>query len=111
MVSDNDLMQNYLSYIKNQIFSLFPIVKMKPNHVNQNKIFLFKIKRQAKNVFPRDVERTVGSDDKPAPNRGTMSDRQRYVVTSYRRRQTPDVGPTSIWHSMLTVQILNHEII
>ena len=27
--------------------------------VNQNKIFSFKIKRQAKNVFPRDVERTV----------------------------------------------------
>ena len=29
--------------------------------VNQNKIFSFKIKRQAKNVFPRDVERTVGT--------------------------------------------------
>ena len=28
--------------------------------VNQNKIFSFKIKRQAKNFFPRDVERTVG---------------------------------------------------
>ena len=27
--------------------------------VNQNKIFSFKIKRQAKNVFPRDVKRTV----------------------------------------------------
>ena len=27
--------------------------------VNQNKIFSFKIKRQAKNVFQRDVERTV----------------------------------------------------
>ena len=27
--------------------------------VNQNKIFSFKIKRQAKNVFPGDVERTV----------------------------------------------------
>ena len=27
--------------------------------VNQNKIFSFKIKRQAKNIFPRDVERTV----------------------------------------------------
>ena len=27
--------------------------------VSQNKIFLFKIKRQAKNLFPRDVERTV----------------------------------------------------
>ena len=27
--------------------------------VNQNKIFLFKIKRQAKNVFPFDVERIV----------------------------------------------------
>ena len=27
--------------------------------VNQNKIFSFKIKHQAKNVFPRDVERTV----------------------------------------------------
>ena len=27
--------------------------------VNQNKIFSFKIKRQAKNVLPRDVERTV----------------------------------------------------
>ena len=26
---------------------------------NQNKIFSFKIKRQTKNVFPRDVERTV----------------------------------------------------
>ena len=30
--------------------------------VNQNKIFSFTIKRQAKNVFPRDVERTVGSN-------------------------------------------------
>ena len=29
--------------------------------VNQNKIFSFKIKRHAKNVFPRDVERTVGT--------------------------------------------------
>ena len=28
--------------------------------VNENKIFSFKIKRQAKNVFPRDVERIVG---------------------------------------------------
>ena len=28
--------------------------------VNQNKIFSFKIKRQAKNVFSNDVERTVG---------------------------------------------------
>ena len=28
--------------------------------VSQNKRFSFKIKRQAKNVFPRDVERTVG---------------------------------------------------
>ena len=28
--------------------------------VGQNKRFSFKIKRQAKNVFPRDVERTVG---------------------------------------------------
>ena len=28
--------------------------------VNKNKIFSFKIKRQAKNVFPRDVERIVG---------------------------------------------------
>ena len=27
--------------------------------VNQNKIFSFNIKRQAKNIFPRDVERTV----------------------------------------------------
>ena len=27
--------------------------------VNQNKIYSFKIKRQAKNAFPRDVERTV----------------------------------------------------
>ena len=27
--------------------------------VNQNKIFSFKIKRQSKNIFPRDVERTV----------------------------------------------------
>ena len=27
--------------------------------VNQNKILSFKIKRQAKNVFPNDVERTV----------------------------------------------------
>ena len=27
--------------------------------VNQNKIFSFKIKRQAKNVFPSDVKRTV----------------------------------------------------
>ena len=27
--------------------------------VNQNKIFSFKIKRPAENVFPRDVERTV----------------------------------------------------
>ena len=27
--------------------------------VNQNKIFSFKIKRQVKNVFPRDVERTI----------------------------------------------------
>ena len=27
--------------------------------VNQNKIFSFKIKRQAENVFPSDVERTV----------------------------------------------------
>ena len=27
--------------------------------VNQNKIFSFKIKRQAESVFPRDVERTV----------------------------------------------------
>ena len=31
--------------------------------VNQNKIFSFKIKRQAKNVFPRDVERTVALVD------------------------------------------------
>ena len=28
--------------------------------VNQNKIFSFKIKHQAKNVFPSDLERTVG---------------------------------------------------
>ena len=28
--------------------------------VNQNKIFSFKIKRQVKNIFPRDVEKTVG---------------------------------------------------
>ena len=28
--------------------------------VNQNTIFSFKIKRQAKNIFPRDVKRTVG---------------------------------------------------
>ena len=28
--------------------------------VSQNKISSFKIKRQAKNVFPSDVERTVG---------------------------------------------------
>ena len=28
--------------------------------VGQNKRFSFKIKRQAKNLFPRDVERTVG---------------------------------------------------
>ena len=28
--------------------------------VNQNKIFSFEIKRQAKNVFPKDVKRTVG---------------------------------------------------
>ena len=28
--------------------------------VNQNKIFSFKIKGQAKNIFPSDVERTVG---------------------------------------------------
>ena len=27
--------------------------------VNQNKMFTFKIKRQAKNVFPNDAERTV----------------------------------------------------
>ena len=27
--------------------------------VNQNKTYSFKIKRQAKNIFPRDVERTV----------------------------------------------------
>ena len=27
--------------------------------VDQNKIFSFKIKRQAKNVFPKDVERTI----------------------------------------------------
>ena len=27
--------------------------------VNQNKIFSFEIKRQAKNVFPKDVERTI----------------------------------------------------
>ena len=27
--------------------------------VNQNKMFSFKTKRQAKNVFPRDVERIV----------------------------------------------------
>ena len=27
--------------------------------VNQNKIFSFELKRQAKNVFPKDVERTV----------------------------------------------------
>ena len=27
--------------------------------VSQNKRFSFKIKRQAKNVFPKDVERTV----------------------------------------------------
>ena len=27
--------------------------------VNQNKIFSFEIKRQAKNLFPRDVEKTV----------------------------------------------------
>ena len=31
--------------------------------VIQNKIFSFKIKRQAKNVFPSDVERTVESKD------------------------------------------------
>ena len=31
--------------------------------VNQNKIFSFKIKRQAKSVFPSDVERTVGYND------------------------------------------------
>ena len=31
--------------------------------VKQNKIFSFKIKRQAKNVFPRDVERTVDKRD------------------------------------------------
>ena len=31
--------------------------------VNQNKIFSFEIKRQAKNVFPRDVERTVDPDE------------------------------------------------
>ena len=30
--------------------------------VNQNKIFSFKIQREAKNVFPRDVERTVGNE-------------------------------------------------
>ena len=29
--------------------------------VNQNKIFSFKIMRQAKNVLPSDVERTVGA--------------------------------------------------
>ena len=29
--------------------------------VNQYKIFSFEIKRQAKNVFPRDVERTVSN--------------------------------------------------
>ena len=29
--------------------------------VNQNKRVSFKIKRQAKNIFPRDVERTVGA--------------------------------------------------
>ena len=28
--------------------------------VNQNKLFSFKIKRQAKKAFPIDVERTVG---------------------------------------------------
>ena len=27
--------------------------------VNQNKLFSFEIKRQAENVFPRDVESTV----------------------------------------------------
>ena len=27
--------------------------------VNQNKMFSFKIKRQAENVFPSDIERTV----------------------------------------------------
>ena len=67
---------------------------------------------QTANVgYARSLAFALGSDDKPAPNSRTMLDRQRYVVTSYRRRPTPDVGPTSIWHSMLTVQILKHEII
>ena len=30
--------------------------------LNQNKIFSFKIKRQTKNVFPRDVERIVNQN-------------------------------------------------
>ena len=33
--------------------------------VSQNKMFSFKIKRQAKNVFPRDVERTVANNADP----------------------------------------------
>ena len=62
------------------MFPLFSIEKMKPNHaeicrvgkeadfqqvspvhffINQSKRFSSKIKRQAKNVFPRDVERIV----------------------------------------------------
>ena len=34
--------------------------------VNQNKIFSFKIKRQAKNLFPSDVKRTVAVEQQPA---------------------------------------------
>ena len=31
--------------------------------VNQNKTFSFRIKRQEKKVFPKDVERTVDEDE------------------------------------------------
>ena len=36
--------------------------------VNQNKIFIFKTKRQAKSVFPSDVERTVAPGKERIPD-------------------------------------------
>ena len=38
--------------------------------VNQNKISSFKTKRQAKNVFPRDVQRAVGAGNVHTYNKG-----------------------------------------
>ena len=76
--------------------------------VNQNKIFSFKMKRQAKNVFPRDVERTVMAFQLPYARTdiykysffpGTIRGWNASIISSAERSEDPVARFTSLMRS------------